>query len=124
MKSHKFDPWSFIGGLTLLLFGLVVLIPDSSSMVTLRLDSILGYFLPAVALAIGAALANPSAPSGPHERRGATRGANSDRGSGDGGTEPDHAPHGLSRCRKQGGNIRRRRRVEMSKEVGRYGNND
>ncbi len=60
MKSHKFDPWSFIGGLTLLLFGLVVLIPDSSSMVALRLDSILGYFLPAAALAIGVALVIPA----------------------------------------------------------------
>ena len=67
MKSHKFDPWSFIGGLTLLLFGLVVLIPDSSSMVTLRLDSILGYFLPAVALAIGAAALDPGSSPGPPE---------------------------------------------------------
>lgn len=60
MKAHRFDAWSFVGGLVLIVFGLLVLIPDSSSLVVLRLDTFFDFVVPVLALIVGVAMVVPA----------------------------------------------------------------
>jgi hypothetical protein len=59
MKSHRFDPWSFIFGLVIVLIGAFFLTTTNPIDLANRLDTALELGLPILALAIGAALVIP-----------------------------------------------------------------
>ncbi|CAN5769606.1 hypothetical protein BH18ACT6_BH18ACT6_22210 [soil metagenome] len=60
MKSHRFDPWSFIFGLVLVVVGLFFLTTTSLNDLVSRLNAALDLGLPILALVIGAALVVPA----------------------------------------------------------------
>ncbi len=67
MKTHRFDPISFIFGLGLTLLGLVFLIPATPTGVIALLSRVGAWVWPAVLLAIGAAIVFSAVAAGRHE---------------------------------------------------------
>lgn len=61
MKSHKFDPLSFIAGLVITAVGLAFLIPAVPSDIFDALDTIGAWFWPAVLIVVGVAILAPLA---------------------------------------------------------------
>ncbi|MGH8913180.1 MAG: hypothetical protein ACRDZM_01540 [Acidimicrobiia bacterium] len=60
MKTHRFDPVSFITGLVITLLGLAFLIPQSPVDVVSALTSFGAWFWPALLLVIGIAVLIPA----------------------------------------------------------------
>lgn len=60
MKSHRFDPWSFIFGLIITVVGLFFLTTTDAFNLAGRLDAVVDLGLPILALVIGAALVVPA----------------------------------------------------------------
>lgn len=60
MKSHRFDPWSFIFGLIIIVVGLFFLSTADPIDLAGRLEAVLDLGLPILALVIGAALVVPA----------------------------------------------------------------
>ncbi|HJU81688.1 MAG TPA: hypothetical protein VJ796_08040 [Acidimicrobiia bacterium] len=61
MKAHKFDAWSFVGGLVLIVVGLFVLLPNTSTLLELQqLSLFFDLILPVLALVVGVALVVPA----------------------------------------------------------------
>lgn len=60
MKTHRFDPWSFISGLVLVVIGLFFLTTTNLVDLVNRLDAVFDLGLPILALVIGAALVVPA----------------------------------------------------------------
>ncbi len=60
MKAHKFDAWSFVGGLVLVSVGLLVLLPDTTTLLEIQqLSLFFDLILPVLALIVGVALVVP-----------------------------------------------------------------
>jgi hypothetical protein len=61
MKAHKFDAWSFIGGLVLIVVGLFVLLPNTATLLEFQqLSLFFDLILPVLALVVGVALVVPA----------------------------------------------------------------
>jgi len=60
VKSHRFDPWSLIFGLVIVVVGLFFLTTTSLMDLVGRLNSAMDLGLPVLALVIGAALVVPA----------------------------------------------------------------
>jgi hypothetical protein len=61
MKAHKFDAWSFVGGLVLIVVGLFVLLPNTSTLLEFQqLSLFFDLILPVLALVVGVALVVPA----------------------------------------------------------------
>lgn len=60
MKLHRFDPWSFVSGLVLIVIGLFFLTTTNPIDLANRLDAAFDLGLPILALVIGAALVIPA----------------------------------------------------------------
>ncbi|HEY7582428.1 MAG TPA: hypothetical protein VIB78_02260 [Acidimicrobiia bacterium] len=61
MKAHKFDAWSFIGGLVLIVVGLFVLLPNTTTLLEFQqLSLFFDLILPVLALVVGIALVVPA----------------------------------------------------------------
>ena len=61
MKAHKFDAWSFAGGLVLIAVGLLVLLPDTANLLEIQqLSLFFDLVLPVLALVVGVALVVPA----------------------------------------------------------------
>ncbi|MGH8958673.1 MAG: hypothetical protein ACRDVK_08355 [Acidimicrobiia bacterium] len=61
MKSHRFDPWSFVGGLILVVVGLLVLLPNTTALLEIQqLSMFFDLILPVLALIVGVALVVPA----------------------------------------------------------------
>ena len=68
MKAHKFDAWSFIGGLVLFVVGLLVLLPDTTALLEIQqLSLFFDLILPVLALVVGVALVVPALRRRPSE---------------------------------------------------------
>lgn len=59
MKTHRFDPISFVSGLVITLLGLAFLIPQTPVDVVDVLTDLGGWFWPVLLLAIGVAVLLP-----------------------------------------------------------------
>ncbi|MGH8926079.1 MAG: hypothetical protein ACRDWA_15800 [Acidimicrobiia bacterium] len=60
MKAHKFDAWSFVGGLVLVSVGLLVLLADTTTLLEIQqLSLFFDLILPVLALIVGVALVVP-----------------------------------------------------------------
>ncbi|HJR88169.1 MAG TPA: hypothetical protein VJ930_10990 [Acidimicrobiia bacterium] len=61
MKAHKFDAWSFVGGLVLIVVGLFVLLPNTTTLLEFQqLSLFFDLILPVLALVVGVALVVPA----------------------------------------------------------------
>ena len=61
MKAHKFDAWSFVGGLVVIVVGLFVLLPNTSTLLEFQqLSLFFDLILPVLALVVGVALVVPA----------------------------------------------------------------
>lgn len=61
MRAHKFDAWSFISGLVLIVVGLFVLLPNTSTLLEFgQLSLFFDLILPVLALVVGVALVVPA----------------------------------------------------------------
>ncbi|CAN5128694.1 hypothetical protein BH18ACT5_BH18ACT5_10280 [soil metagenome] len=60
MKSHRFDPWSFVFGLLIVVVGLFFLTTTTVINLARQIDASLDLGLPILALVIGAALVVPA----------------------------------------------------------------
>ena len=60
MKSHRFDPWSFVFGLLIVVVGLFFLTTTTVVDLARQFDAALDLGLPILALVIGAALVVPA----------------------------------------------------------------
>lgn len=72
MKAHRFDAWSFVGGLVLVTVGLLILIPDTTDLLAVRFDTFFDFVLPVLALVIGAAMVIPAIRRPPRPEPGLT----------------------------------------------------
>ena len=69
MRAHKFDAWSFIGGLVLIVVGLFVLLPNTSTLLEFgQLSLFFDLVLPVLALVVGVALVVPAIRRRPPEQ--------------------------------------------------------
>lgn len=61
MKAHKFDTWSFIGGPVLIVVGLLIFLPNSTTLLEFQqLSLFFDLILPVLALIVGVALVVPA----------------------------------------------------------------
>lgn len=61
MKAHKFDTWSFIGGLVFIVVGLLILLPNTTTLLEFQqLSLFFDLILPVLALVVGVALVVPA----------------------------------------------------------------
>ncbi|HEX2420626.1 MAG TPA: hypothetical protein VHL55_03415 [Acidimicrobiia bacterium] len=61
MKAHKFDVWSLIGGLVLTAVGLLILLPNTTTLIEFQqLSLFFDLILPVLALVVGVALVVPA----------------------------------------------------------------
>ena len=61
MKAHKFDIWSLIGGLVLTAVGLLILLPNTTTLIEFQqLSLFFDLILPVLALVVGVALVVPA----------------------------------------------------------------
>ena len=61
MKAHNFDAWSFIGGLVLMVAGLLILLPNTTTLLEFQqLSLFFDLILPVLALVVGVALVVPA----------------------------------------------------------------
>jgi hypothetical protein len=61
VKAHKFDAWSFVAGLVLIVVGLLILLPNTTTLLEFQqLSLFFDLILPVLALVVGVALVVPA----------------------------------------------------------------